>query len=116
MCILVNGHTHSSFLAESHLAPQALATSSLAPSPSPTSHISTNDALTALIWVTLCELRGRPLPGESAPGCEEHALGLAVDLRRCVALLIQYVQYAHFSWIDSLCLPCTVTEMDALQT
>jgi hypothetical protein len=42
--------------------------------------ISTNDAVAALFWTTVCQLRSRPLPG-TAPQVGANALGLAVDLR-----------------------------------
>ena len=48
--------------------------------------ISTNDAVAGLVWTLMCQLRGRPLPGQQAPlGCSSssgNSLGLAVDLRR----------------------------------
>ncbi|KAF8069449.1 hypothetical protein HT031_001565 [Scenedesmus sp. PABB004] len=39
--------------------------------------VSTNDALSALVWLACCELRGRPLPGSGGGG----VLGVAIDLR-----------------------------------
>ena len=48
--------------------------------------ISTNDAVAGLVWTLMCQLRGRPLPGQRAPpggsSSGGNSLGLAVDLRR----------------------------------
>ncbi|PNH08142.1 hypothetical protein TSOC_005341 [Tetrabaena socialis] len=54
--------------------------------------ISTNDAASALVWVLMCALRGRPLPGSAAaaavPGSDKASgggggcLAMAIDLRR----------------------------------
>ncbi|KAF8062026.1 hypothetical protein HT031_004286 [Scenedesmus sp. PABB004] len=49
--------------------------------------VSTNDALTALVWVLCCALRGRPLPGQPRPPgrLRESCVGIALDLRTAAA-------------------------------
>ncbi|KXZ51136.1 hypothetical protein GPECTOR_13g623 [Gonium pectorale] len=56
---------------------------------SPAAAISTNDAVTALVWVLMCELRGRPLPGAAATASSAGGgyMGLAIDIRRNGRLL-----------------------------
>jgi hypothetical protein len=45
-------------------------------------YISTNDAVSSLVWLLMCYLRKRPLPGQPRPPhLRSSCLGLAVDLR-----------------------------------
>lgn len=42
--------------------------------------MSTNDAVSALFWMLMCDVRGRPMPG-SAPAGSMNSFGLTLDLR-----------------------------------
>ncbi|KAG1677726.1 hypothetical protein FOA52_001038 [Chlamydomonas sp. UWO 241] len=61
--------------------------------------ISTNDAVAALVWTTMCQLRGRPLPGTAPPGCR-NCMGLAIDLRRNgLPGVLSTRMFANATWV-----------------
>ncbi|GMH39453.1 hypothetical protein BSKO_07351 [Bryopsis sp. KO-2023] len=47
----------------------------------PREYVSTNDCVGALLWTTICELRGKPLPGVNSMS-DGGRLALAIDLRK----------------------------------